>query len=273
MKPLLKYFKGLRYACVLAPLFKLTEALLELFVPVLVARIIDVGIAGNDRGYILKNVLFIIALGALGLGLSVTAQYFSAKAATGFSRRVRDAAFCSIQGFSYSQLDRAGIPTLITRLTGDVDRLQSGVNLTLRLFLRRHADRLARLADLRGRDPGSGGHHLRRDAGGHPAVHKGAGASGYDHEIRRGRAGRRAGHPGVRRPGPRAGFVLRRGRGAGEASEIHRARHVSAHARHLYRHQRGDGAADLFRRDPRGARRADRRRGGRAVQLYGQDFG
>ena len=132
MKSLLKYFKGLRVACVLAPLFKLTEALLELFIPVL----IDNGITVGDRAYILRCVLYIVALGFVGLLFAVTAQYFSAKAATGFAERLRNAAYRNIQGYSYTQLDAAGIPSMITRLTGDVDRVQSGVNMTLRLLLR-----------------------------------------------------------------------------------------------------------------------------------------
>ncbi len=137
MKSLLKYFRGLRLACVLAPAFKLTEALLELFVPVLVARMIDVGIYGDGGNpYIIKQALLMLALGAAGLLLAVTAQYFSARAATGFSRRIRSAAYENVQTWSYSQLDSFGVPSVITRLTGDCDRIQSGVNLTLRLLLR-----------------------------------------------------------------------------------------------------------------------------------------
>ncbi|MBQ6020436.1 MAG: ABC transporter ATP-binding protein [Clostridia bacterium] len=137
MKSLLKYFRGLRFACVLAPAFKLTEALLELFVPVLVARMIDTGIyGGGGAPYIVKQSLLMLALGAAGLLLAVTAQYFSAKAATGFTNRIRSAAFRNVQTWSYSQLDSFGIPSMITRLTGDADRIQSGVNLTLRLLLR-----------------------------------------------------------------------------------------------------------------------------------------
>ncbi|MBR5427034.1 MAG: ABC transporter ATP-binding protein [Clostridia bacterium] len=137
MKPLLKYFRGLRLSCFLAPLFKLTEALLELFVPVLVARMIDVGIRGDGgTPYLIRQSLLMLALGAAGLLLAVTAQYFSAKAATGFTNRIRSAAFRNIQTWSYSQLDSFGIPSVITRLTGDADRIQSGVNLTLRLLLR-----------------------------------------------------------------------------------------------------------------------------------------
>ena len=136
MKKLFSYMRGYRTECVLAPLFKLIEALLELFVPVLVADIIDFGIGAGDRGYIVRYSLYIAALGLLGLLFSVTAQYFSAKAAIGFASRLRLAAFSRIQGFSYSQIDSFGIPSMITRLTGDIDRVQSGVNMTLRLFLR-----------------------------------------------------------------------------------------------------------------------------------------
>lgn len=136
MKKLFSYMKGYRMECVLAPLFKLIEALLELFVPILVANIIDFGIDAGDKGYIIRYSLYIAALGLLGLLFSVTAQYFSAKAAIGFASRLRLAAFSRIQGFSYSQIDSFGIPSMITRLTGDIDRVQSGVNMTLRLFLR-----------------------------------------------------------------------------------------------------------------------------------------
>lgn len=136
MKKLLPYMKGYRIQCFLAPLFKLVEALLELFVPILVAQIIDFGIANSDKKLIINDTLIIIFLGVLGLLFSVTAQYFSAKAAIGFSTQLRSALFQKVQGFSYSRLDKIGLSSVITRLTGDVDRLQSGVNMTLRLFLR-----------------------------------------------------------------------------------------------------------------------------------------
>lgn len=136
MKHLLRYMKGYRLQCVLAPAFKLSEALMELFVPLFVSRIIDVGIAQSDARLILADSLRIILLGIAGLLFSVTAQYFSAKAAIGFSTGLRSALFQKIQTFSYTRLDTVGLPTLITRLTGDVDRVQSGVNMTLRLFLR-----------------------------------------------------------------------------------------------------------------------------------------
>lgn len=136
MKKLLVYMKGHIAECISAPLFKLIEALLELFVPILVAKIIDYGIIPGDKPFIIRYSLYIAGLGLLGLLFSVTAQYFSAKAAIGFSSKVRSAVFEKVQGFSYSQLDTYGIPSVITRLTGDTDRIQSGVNMTLRLFLR-----------------------------------------------------------------------------------------------------------------------------------------
>lgn len=136
MKKLLHFFKGNTAECIFAPLFKLIEALLELLVPVLVARIIDDGIIAGDKPFIIRFSLYTAALGLLGLIFSVTAQYFSAKAAIGTATRIRSAAFAKVQEFSYSQLDSYGLSSVITRITGDTDRIQSGINMTLRLFLR-----------------------------------------------------------------------------------------------------------------------------------------
>ncbi len=136
MKKLFTYMKGYRKECVLAPLFKMTEALLELFIPLVVAAIIDTGIGNSDTGYVVKMCLVMIGLGLLGLLCSVTAQYFSAKAAINFAAKVRHALFDHIQKLSYSEIDETGTATLITRLTSDMNQVQSGVNLTLRLFLR-----------------------------------------------------------------------------------------------------------------------------------------
>ncbi|MBO5377450.1 MAG: ABC transporter ATP-binding protein [Ruminiclostridium sp.] len=121
---------------ILAPLFKMLEAILELLVPLVVAAIIDTGIGSGDTGYVVKMALLLAAFGIVGLGFAVTAQYFSAKAAAGFARSVNGALFRKIQEFSYAQLDKTGTSTLITRMTGDLNQVQSGVNLTLRLLLR-----------------------------------------------------------------------------------------------------------------------------------------
>lgn len=136
MFKLLKYLKNYKKECVLAPFFKLTEAVFELIVPLIVAAIIDNGIAGGNKLYILKmcGVLGIFAV--LGLACAVAAQYFAAKAAVGFSAEVRHTLFSHIGKLSFSQLDTLGAPTLITRLTGDINQVQSGVNLTFRLVLR-----------------------------------------------------------------------------------------------------------------------------------------
>lgn len=136
MFKLLKYLKHYKKESILAPLFKLTEAVFELTVPLIVALIIDNGIAGGDKPYILKmcGVLGIFAV--LGLVCAVAAQYFAAKAAVGFSAKVKHAVFSHIGKLSFSQLDELGAPTLITRLTGDINQVQSGVNLTFRLVLR-----------------------------------------------------------------------------------------------------------------------------------------
>lgn len=136
MKKLLIYLKEYRKQTVLAPLFKMLEATLELFVPLVVAAIIDTGIAGQNTTYVFKMVGVLILLGAVGLAFSVTAQYFSAKAATGFVKKLRHVLFSHIQKLSYEQLDVQGTSTLITRMTSDMNQVQSGVNLTLRLLLR-----------------------------------------------------------------------------------------------------------------------------------------
>ncbi len=136
MKRLLKYFNGYKKECALAPLFKMLEALLELFVPLVVKRIIDVGIAGDDKHYIVKNCLLLAGLAFAGLLLSVTAQFFAARAAVGFSSALRSALFRHTLSLGYPETDRLGTPSLITRLTDDMNLVQSGVNLTLRLLLR-----------------------------------------------------------------------------------------------------------------------------------------
>lgn len=136
VKPLFKHLKKYAAESVIAPLFKLFEALLELIIPILVAQIIDRGIAQGDRAYIVKMVLLMLLMGAVGLAFSLTAQYFSAKAACGTATGLRSAMFAKIQSLSYGQLDRIGVHTLITRMSGDINQVQSGINLTLRLLLR-----------------------------------------------------------------------------------------------------------------------------------------
>lgn len=136
MKGLLKYLSAYKKETVLGPLFKLLEASFELLVPLLMADIIDVGIANRDSSYIIWRCLLMVALGIIGLLCSVTAQYFSAKAAVGFAAKLRHSLFSHIQGFSYTEIDSVGTSTMITRMTSDVNQLQSGVNMVLRLFLR-----------------------------------------------------------------------------------------------------------------------------------------
>ena len=136
MRKLLKYMKGYGKECVIAPLFKLLEASFELLIPLVVAAIVDTGIGNGDRGYVVKMVLVMVLLGLIGLGCAITAQYFAAKAAVGFSTRLRHAVLQHILGLSYTQVDTVGTSTLITRLTSDVNQVQNGVNLTLRLLLR-----------------------------------------------------------------------------------------------------------------------------------------
>lgn len=136
MKGLLIYLKQYRKECVLGPLFKLLEALFELFVPMVMTSIIDVGIATGSRRYILERCGLLVLLAVVGLVCSITAQYFAARAATGFSARLRSALFAHLQGLSYREIDTLGSATMITRMTSDVNQLQNGVNLALRLLLR-----------------------------------------------------------------------------------------------------------------------------------------
>ena len=136
MWKLLKYMKAYKKEAVCAPLFKLLEALFELFVPLVMARIIDIGIADGNRPYIVQMCLLMAALGLIGLVCSITAQYFSAKAAVGFAARLRHELFAHIQSLSFSEMDVHGTSTLITRMTSDINQVQSGVNLFLRLFMR-----------------------------------------------------------------------------------------------------------------------------------------
>ena len=136
MKRLMVYLKNYKKECVLAPLFKMLEASFELLVPLVMAAVIDTGIVNGDRGYVIRMCLVMIGLGVTGLICSVTAQYFAAKAAAGFATGVRHALFAHIQGLSYTEMDTLGTSTMITRMTSDVNQTQSGVNMTLRLFLR-----------------------------------------------------------------------------------------------------------------------------------------
>lgn len=136
MKKLLRYLKDYKKECVFAPLFKMLEATFELFVPLVMAAIIDTGIARSDTSYIIKMSIVLIVLGLIGLTCSITAQYFSAKAAVGFSTKVRHALFAHIESLSFSEMDKIGTSTLITRMTSDINQAQSGVNMVLRLFLR-----------------------------------------------------------------------------------------------------------------------------------------
>lgn len=136
MKKLWKYMRDYRREGILAPLFKLLEASLELLVPLVMAQIIDTGIANGDGGFILSRCGILAALAAVGLVCSITAQYFAAKASVGFAAKLRSTLFKHIQSLSYSKLDTQGIGTLIARITGDINQVQSGMNLALRLLLR-----------------------------------------------------------------------------------------------------------------------------------------
>ncbi|MDE6971501.1 MAG: ABC transporter ATP-binding protein/permease [Lachnospiraceae bacterium] len=136
MKKLLVYLKDYKKESILGPLFKLLEASFELIVPLVVASMIDVGIANNDKGYVGKMCLIMAVLGFTGLISAVTAQYFAAKAAVGFATKLRHGLFAHIESLSFTNMDKQGTSTLITRMTSDINQVQSGVNLVLRLFLR-----------------------------------------------------------------------------------------------------------------------------------------
>ena len=136
MNRLFKYMKGYSRECILGPLFKLLEASFELMIPLVVAKIVDTGIENGDTGYIVKMCLVMVALGIVGLISAVTAQFFAAKAAVGFAARLRAALMKKLLGLSYTQIDGLGASTMVTRMTSDVNQVQNGVNLTLRLLLR-----------------------------------------------------------------------------------------------------------------------------------------
>ncbi len=136
MKRLLVYLKDYKKEAALAPLFKMLEACFELLVPLMIARMIDAGIAGGDRALILRLCLGLVALGLIGVVCAVTAQYYAAKAAVGFGAKLRHALLKRLCGLSFSQIDEMGASTMIARMTSDVNQVQTGVNMTLRLFLR-----------------------------------------------------------------------------------------------------------------------------------------
>ena len=136
MKQLMMYLKDYKKESILAPLFKLLEAFFELLVPLVMANIIDYGISNRNMGYIGKMGLLLLLLGVVGLASSITAQFFAAKAAVGFSTKLRQALFDHIEDLSFTDIDKAGTSTMITRMTSDVNQVQSGINMTLRLFLR-----------------------------------------------------------------------------------------------------------------------------------------
>ena len=136
MKKTLSYLKSYKKDCILAPLFKLLEACFELFVPLVIADIIDIGISGGNKGYVWGRVGILALLAVCGLAFAITAQYFAAKAAVGFASKLRHALFTRIQSLSYADTDELGTSTLITRMTADVEQVQQGVNMVLRLLLR-----------------------------------------------------------------------------------------------------------------------------------------
>lgn len=136
MKKLLPFMKGSRIQCILAPFFKMLEATLELIVPLIVAEMIDNGISAGDKNYIVKLAIQLVVLGFIGLVFSITAQYFAASASVNFVKRLKHSTYEKIQSLSFPQYDKVGTSTLITRLTSDMDSVQNGINLTLRLLLR-----------------------------------------------------------------------------------------------------------------------------------------
>ena len=136
MRSLAIYLKSYRKESILAPFFKFLEVVFDLLVPVVIAQIIDVGILGNDRLYIIERFFILILMAAAGLTVSIIAQFFAAKASVGFATKLRQAVYDHIQKLSYTELDTLGTDTLITRLTDDINQVQNGVNMGLRLLLR-----------------------------------------------------------------------------------------------------------------------------------------
>ena len=136
MRKLIPYLKNYKKESIIGPLFKLLEAVFELIVPLVTARIVDIGIQNRDIPYIWKMAALLVAFGVMGLLCSLLAQYFAAKAAVGFGTELRHDLFCHIEQLSYAAVDKAGSATLVVRITSDINQVQSGVNLVLRLFLR-----------------------------------------------------------------------------------------------------------------------------------------
>ena len=136
MRSLAIYLKNYRKESILAPFFKFLEVVFDLLVPVVIAQIIDVGITGNDRPYIIERFFILVLMAAAGLAVSITAQFFAAKASVGFATELRQAVYDHVQKLSYTELDTLGTDTLITRLTDDINQVQNGVNMGLRLLLR-----------------------------------------------------------------------------------------------------------------------------------------
>ena len=136
MRKLLTFLKGYEKESVLGPLFKLLEATLELFVPLAVASLIDVGIGNRDINYVIKMFIFLVVLGAVGLAFSLTAQFFAAKAAVGFVKKIKHALFQHMESLSYTEIDQLGTSAMVNRMTSDMNQLQSGMNMALRLLLR-----------------------------------------------------------------------------------------------------------------------------------------
>ncbi len=136
MRKLLRYMKSYKKESILAPLFKLLEASFELITPLIIAQIIDIGIANGDKGFVLSRCLILVGFGVVGMVSAITAQYFAAKAAVGFATELRHSIFEKINSLSFSLLDKVGTSTLLTRITNDVNQVQNGVNLLLRLFMR-----------------------------------------------------------------------------------------------------------------------------------------
>ena len=136
MGKLLRFLKGYEKESILGPLFKLLEATLELFVPLIVASLIDVGIGNRDLGYVIKMFIFLVALGVVGLAFSLTAQFFAAKAAVGFVKKIKHALFQHMEELSYTEIDKLGTSAMVNRMTSDMNQVQSGMNMSLRLLLR-----------------------------------------------------------------------------------------------------------------------------------------
>ncbi len=205
MRSLAIYLKNYKKESIFAPFFKFLEVVFDLLVPVVIAQIIDVGITGNDRHYIIERFFILVLMAAAGLTVSITAQFFAAKASVGFATELRQAVYDHVQKLSYTELDTLGTDTLITRLTDDINQVQNGVNMGLRLLLRSrlsysapwswHSPSTSAVPGLRRCDPIPVSGRFCDHVSQYPAFPQGTEPSGYRHKTDQRKPHRCTRHP------------------------------------------------------------------------------